>query len=125
VRPVGAVVAMVASVHNVGCSPSPVLGSPLPATVSRTTTTGTASTGTTTSSSTTQIGDGVPNTGGCVPSEYQPQKCPILVNGEPVVPYPFQDTKVRPETYYYHPDHLGSTSWVRSVARRLRLGVGG
>jgi RHS repeat-associated protein len=29
-----------------------------------------------------------------------------------VVPYPFQDTKVRPETYYYHPDHLGSTSWV-------------
>jgi len=47
-----------------------------------------------------------------VPSDYQPQKCPILVNGEPVVPYPFQDTKVRPETYYYHPDHLRSTSWV-------------
>jgi RHS repeat-associated protein len=58
------------------------------------------------------VGGGVPNAGGCVPSEYQPQKCPILVNGEPVVPYPFQDTKVRPETYYYHPDHLGSTSWV-------------
>jgi RHS repeat-associated protein len=91
---------------------SPTLGSPLPATVSGTTATATASTGTTTSSSTTQVGGGVPNVGGCVPSEYQPQKCPILVNGEPVVPYPFQDTKVRPETYYYHPDHLGSTSWV-------------
>jgi hypothetical protein len=58
------------------------------------------------------VGDGSPNEFGCDPSDYQPQKCPILVNGEPVVPYPFQDTKVRPATYYHHSDHLGSTSWV-------------
>ncbi len=83
--------------------PSPTLGAPL------TTTVATTSTGT---SGTNQVGGGWPNDTGCVPSDYQPQKCPILVNGEPVVPYPFQDTKVRPETYYYHPDHLGSTSWV-------------
>ena len=88
---------------------SPQLGSPLPTTGAGTTTTTTAGT---TTSATTQVGDGLPNTNGCIPSDYQPQKCPILVNGEPVVPYPLQDTRVRPETYYYHPDHLGSTSWV-------------
>jgi len=85
---------------------SPTLGATIPATTATGPTTGTGSTGT------NPVGDGSPNDTGCVPSDYQPQKCPILVNGEPVVPYPFQDTKVRPETYYYHPDHLRSTSWV-------------
>jgi RHS repeat-associated protein len=69
-------------------------------------------TASTTTTGSPNVGDGSPSTNGCDPSDYQPQKCPILVNGEPEVPYPFQDTKVRPETYYYHPDHLGSTSWV-------------
>ncbi len=48
---------------------------------------------------------------GCDPSDYQPQKCPYLP-GVPPVSYGYQDTTVRPETYYYHPDDLGSTSWV-------------
>ena len=52
------------------------------------------------------------NTNGCEPSNYQPQKCPYLPGGEPPTAYGYDDTKVRPETYYYHPDHLGSTSWV-------------
>ncbi len=86
-----------------GYWPSPTLGAPLTTTVATTSTGATA---------TNPVGDGWPNDTGCVPSDYQPQKCPILVNGEPVVPYEFQDTKVRPATYYYHPDHLGSTSWV-------------
>jgi len=49
---------------------------------------------------------------GCVPSNYQPQKCPVLPGGEPVINDYYADAKVRPETYFYHPDHLGSTSWV-------------
>ncbi len=49
---------------------------------------------------------------GCVPSSYQPQKCQVLPGGEPVLNDYYADAKVRPETYYYHPDHLGSTSWV-------------
>ncbi|WP_242393019.1 RHS repeat-associated core domain-containing protein [Anaeromyxobacter oryzisoli] len=48
---------------------------------------------------------------GCDPSSYSPQKCPYLP-GSPPVAYAYDDTVVRPETYYYHPDHLGSTSWV-------------
>ncbi len=48
---------------------------------------------------------------GCDPSDYSPQKCPYLP-GAPPVTYGYTDTTVRPETYYYHPDHLGSTSWV-------------
>jgi RHS repeat-associated protein len=74
--------------------------------------TSTVTSSTTTATGTNTVGDGLPNDNGCIPSDYQPQKCPINPNGEPDVPYPFQDTKVRPETYYYHPDHLGSTSWV-------------
>ncbi len=49
---------------------------------------------------------------GCVPSNYQPQKCQVLPGGEPVLNDYYANTKVRPETYFYHPDHLGSTSWV-------------
>jgi RHS repeat-associated protein len=58
------------------------------------------------------VGEGVPNENGCDPAGYNPQKCPVLPGGTPVVNHFFDDTTVRPETYYYHPDHLGSTSWV-------------
>jgi RHS repeat-associated protein len=57
------------------------------------------------------------NENGCDPSDSQPQKCPVVVveppggtSGEP---------SVRPATYYYHPDHLGSTSWVTDQASRV------
>lgn len=56
---------------------------------------------------------------GCDPSNYQPQKCPVLPGGEPSVNHRFDDTTVRPETYYYHPDHLGSTSWVTDQNGRV------
>ena len=49
---------------------------------------------------------------GCQPSSYQPQKCQALPGGEPVLNDYYANAKVRPGTYYYHPDHLGSTSWV-------------
>ncbi|MGB8933457.1 MAG: RHS repeat-associated core domain-containing protein, partial [Anaeromyxobacteraceae bacterium] len=49
---------------------------------------------------------------GCNPSSYQPQKCTVLQGGEPVINDYYAYVKVRPETYYYHPDHLGSTAWV-------------
>jgi RHS repeat-associated protein len=61
----------------------------------------------------------VNNDNGCVPSDYQPQKCPIDPDGNPIVPPRFDDTKVRPETYYYHSDHLGSTSWVTDQNGRV------
>jgi RHS repeat-associated protein len=67
----------------------------------------------------TTVGDGDPNTNGCEPSDYQPQKCPVLPGGEPVLNHHFDDTRVRPETYYYHPDHLGSTSWVTDQNARV------
>ncbi|HSN11179.1 MAG TPA: hypothetical protein VLS51_03585 [Propionibacteriaceae bacterium] len=35
------------------------------------------------------------------------------------MPVQFGDAKVRPETYYYHPDHLGSTSWVTDQNGRV------
>jgi RHS repeat-associated protein len=36
------------------------------------------------------------------------------------VPVPYEDdAPVRPETYYYHPDHLGSTSWVTDQNARV------
>lgn len=56
---------------------------------------------------------------GCNPSNYQPQKCGILPGGEPVLNDYYADAKVRPETYYYHPDHLGSTSWVTDQNGRV------
>lgn len=59
------------------------------------------------------------NVNGCDPSDYQPQKCPILPGGDPVLNHRFDGTRVRPETYYYHPDHLGSTSWVTDQNARV------
>ncbi|WP_242337481.1 RHS repeat domain-containing protein [Anaeromyxobacter sp. SG66] len=56
---------------------------------------------------------------GCNPSNYQPQKCGVLPGGEPVLNDYYADAKVRPETYYYHPDHLGSTSWVTDQNGRV------
>nr|WP_228530548.1 MULTISPECIES: toxin TcdB middle/N-terminal domain-containing protein [Myxococcaceae] len=54
--------------------------------------------------------NGTGNVNGCEPSDDQPQKCPVIV------PTPGEDPDgepaVRPATYYYHPDHLGSTSWI-------------
>ncbi len=49
---------------------------------------------------------------GCDPSSYSPQKCPLNPSPDPVIDRRLTDTKVRPETYYYHSDQLGSTSWV-------------
>jgi RHS repeat-associated protein len=43
----------------------------------------------------------------------------MLPGGDPVVNSQFDDTQVRPETYYYHPDHLGSTSWVTDQNGRV------
>jgi RHS repeat-associated protein len=62
---------------------------------------------------------GATNTNGCDPSDYQPQKCPVLPGGDPVINHQYDDTRVRPETYYYHPDHLGSTSWVTDQHARV------
>jgi len=72
--------------------------------VSAVITTAVSTTGTTTTSAT--------NVNGCDPSNYQPNKCPVLPGGDPSINHAFDDTRVRPETYYYHQDHLGSTSWV-------------
>jgi RHS repeat-associated protein len=60
-----------------------------------------------------------PNTNGCDPSDYQPQKCPVLPGGDPVLNHRYDGTKVRPETYYYHPDRLGSTNWVTDQKARV------
>jgi RHS repeat-associated protein len=54
---------------------------------------------------------------GCDPSQGQPGKCPTplgtgLGNGSTGVP-------VKPATYYYHPDLLGSTSWVTDQNARV------
>ena len=80
-----------------------------------TTTAGTVATGT----ATNPVGDGLPNDTGCDPAAYNPQKCPELPGGTPVINHFYDDTKVRPETYYYHPDHLGSTSWVTDQSGRV------
>ncbi|WP_277958176.1 RHS repeat-associated core domain-containing protein, partial [Anaeromyxobacter oryzisoli] len=61
----------------------------------------------------------VNNDSGCDPSYYQPQKCAYLPGGDPVLNDYYADAKVRPETYYYHPDHLGSTSWVTDQNARV------
>jgi RHS repeat-associated protein len=66
-----------------------------------------------------KVGDGLPNENGCEPSNYDPQKCPVLSGGTPVINHFYDDTTVRPETYYYHPDHLGSTSWVTDQNARV------
>ncbi len=55
---------------------------------------------------------------GCIPSDYQPNKCPAFPGGDPVVMGP-PDSRIRPETYYYHSDHLGSTSWVTDQNGRV------
>ncbi len=59
------------------------------------------------------------NDSGCDPSNYQPTKCPVLPGGDPSINHAFDDTRVRPETYYYHQDHLGSTSWVTDQNARV------
>jgi RHS repeat-associated protein len=64
---------------------------------------------TTTSSAGTTTGT-TPPLPGCDPSSDSPNKCPLP--GAPPVAYGVDTTTVRPETYYYHADHLGSTSWV-------------
>jgi len=65
------------------------------------------------------VGSGSPNDTGCDPSNYQPQKCPVLPGGDPTINHQYDDTRVRPETYYYHQDHLGSTSWVTDQHARV------
>jgi RHS repeat-associated protein len=56
---------------------------------------------------------------GCDPSSYSPQKCPVLPGGDPVLNHGYDGTIVRPETYYYHSDQLGSTSWVTDQNGRV------
>lgn len=48
---------------------------------------------------------------GCVPSAYTPRKCyapavAVATDGSS------SPANLQPITYYYHPDHLGSTSWL-------------
>ncbi|MHB1844959.1 MAG: RHS repeat-associated core domain-containing protein, partial [Deltaproteobacteria bacterium] len=59
-------------------------------------------------------GSGPQNQNGCDPSNYQPQKCVFVAASNPVGSSAAGDADdlVRPVTYYYHPDHLGSTQWV-------------
>jgi RHS repeat-associated protein len=59
------------------------------------------------------------NTNGCDPSNYQPQKCPINPSPDPVIDRRLTDTMVRPETYYYHSDQVGSTTWVTDQNGRV------
>jgi RHS repeat-associated protein len=59
------------------------------------------------------------DTSGCDPSNYQPQKCPVLPGGDPVLNRRYDGTRVRPATYYYHSDHLGSTSWATDQNARV------
>jgi RHS repeat-associated protein len=59
------------------------------------------------------------NDNGCDPSGDQPQKCPVFPAPDPVTKRRWDETKVRPATYYYHPDHLGSTSWVTDQNGRV------
>ena len=56
---------------------------------------------------------------GCNPSTYQPQKCPIDPAANPVIDRRPDTTKIKPATYYYHSDHLGSTSWVTDQNGRV------
>jgi RHS repeat-associated protein len=57
------------------------------------------------------------NDSGCAPSNQQPGKCPGVVV-EPPGGVGWEGA-VRPATYYYHPDHLGSTSWVTDELARV------
>ncbi len=57
-----------------------------------------------------------PNDNGCIPSDGQPQKCPV-VGGDPVVID--GAARIRPATFYYHPDHLGSTEWVTDAQGKV------
>lgn len=67
----------------------------------------------------TTVASATVNDNGCVPSNYQPNKCPVLPGGDPVIDHPSNGTHVRPETYYYHLNHLGSTSWVTDQHGRV------
>jgi len=68
---------------------------------------------------TTVVATNTSTTPGCDPSSYNPQKCPILPGGDPVLNQATDGTTVRPDTYYYHSDHLGSTSWVTDQNGRV------
>jgi RHS repeat-associated protein len=81
--------------------------------VSAVTTTALSGTSATTATS------GGSNDNGCDPSNYQPTKCPVLPGGEPSINHRYDGTRVRAETYYYHQDHLGSTSWVTDQNARV------
>ncbi|WP_242337471.1 MULTISPECIES: SpvB/TcaC N-terminal domain-containing protein [unclassified Anaeromyxobacter] len=64
-------------------------------------------------------GTAVETVSGCDPSTYQPQKCPIDPAANPVIDRRPDTTKIKPATYYYHSDHLGSTSWVTDQNGRV------
>jgi RHS repeat-associated protein len=59
------------------------------------------------------------NLPGCQPSDFQPQKCDAYPGGDPIIIGP-PGNKVRPVTYYYHSDHLGSTGWVTDQNGQVR-----
>jgi RHS repeat-associated protein len=56
---------------------------------------------------------------GCDPSSYQPQKCPVYPGADPVVQHRIDTLKVKPATYYYHAERIGSTSWVTDQHGRV------
>ena len=64
-------------------------------------------------------GTTVEGVNGCNPSTYQPSKCPIDPAANPVLDRRPDTTKIKPATYYYHSDHLGSTSWVTDQNGRV------
>ena len=64
-------------------------------------------------------GTTVETVNGCNPSTYQPQKCPIDPAANPVIDRRPDTTQIKPATYYYHSDHLGSTSWVTDQNGRV------
>lgn len=55
---------------------------------------------------------------GCQASDYQPLKCGAFPGGDPVIVGP-PEQKVKPATYYYHSDQLGSTGWVTDQNGRV------
>ncbi len=56
---------------------------------------------------------------GCIPSDYRPSKCAAFPGADPIV-IGSVATRIRPETYYYHSDHLGSTSWMTDQNGRVQ-----
>jgi RHS repeat-associated protein len=62
---------------------------------------------------------GASNESGCDPSDYKPQKCPVLPGGDPVLNHRFDGARVKPATYYYHPDHVGTIAWITDQNARV------